>query len=52
MSISTVLLVEVTGLYTGGFAACFQGIARVAYTVLHLQGMDDNVANMIYNGLF
>jgi hypothetical protein len=52
MSISTVLLVEVTGLYTGGFAACFQGIARVAYTVLRLQDVNEKLANMIYNALF
>jgi hypothetical protein len=52
MSISTVLLVEVTGLYTGGFAACFQGIARVVYVTLNLKGVNPTLANTIYNGLF
>jgi hypothetical protein len=52
MSFSTVLLVEVTGLYTGGFAACFQGIARVVYVALNLNHVNETLANTIYNGLF
>jgi uncharacterized membrane-anchored protein YitT (DUF2179 family) len=53
MSISTVLLVEMTGLYTGGFAACFQGVARVVYVVLHLNNIvSPTLANVIYNALF
>lgn len=52
MSVSTVILVESTGLYTGGFAACFQGIARVVYVALSLKGMDHNLANVIFNALF
>jgi hypothetical protein len=52
MSISTVLLVEVTGLYVGGFAACFQGVARVVYVALNLKGVNPTLANTIYNALF
>jgi hypothetical protein len=52
MSISTTLLVEVTGLYTGGFGACFQGVARVVYAALSLKGVDHTLANTIYNALF
>jgi uncharacterized membrane-anchored protein YitT (DUF2179 family) len=52
MSISTVILVESTGLYTGGFGACFQGIARVAYVALSLKNVNPEVANIIYNALF
>jgi uncharacterized membrane-anchored protein YitT (DUF2179 family) len=55
MSIATVLLVEVTGLYTGGFAACLQGIARLVYTAMMKHASGDNaelVANYVFNGLF
>jgi hypothetical protein len=40
MGIATLLLVEVTGLYSGGTAALFQGIARLFYVLIV-----DNVQN-------
>jgi uncharacterized membrane-anchored protein YitT (DUF2179 family) len=52
MSISTVLLVEVTGLYAGGFGACFQGVARTVYVVLKLHDVNERLASTIFNALF
>jgi uncharacterized membrane-anchored protein YitT (DUF2179 family) len=56
MSVATVLLVEVTGLYTGGFGACLQGVARLVYTAMMKHANDPNnaslVANYVFNGLF
>jgi hypothetical protein len=52
MSISTVLLVEVTGLYTGGFGAFLQGVARIVYTALCKNGVNGETSVVIYNALF
>ncbi|MBQ6954724.1 MAG: YitT family protein [Mycoplasma sp.] len=54
MGIATLLLVEITGLYSGGTAALFQGIARLFYVLIV-----DNVQNtgaiwigFVYNIMF
>ncbi|GHU47977.1 hypothetical protein FACS1894218_3660 [Bacilli bacterium] len=55
MSLATFFLVEVTGLYTGGFSACFQGVARLVYAKLMLNANDEHaqlVAKTVYNALF
>ncbi|GHU27394.1 hypothetical protein FACS1894152_3970 [Bacilli bacterium] len=56
MSLATFFLVEVTGLYTGGFSACFQGVARLVYAKLMLfaKGNDhaEFIAKTVYNALF
>ncbi|GHU31947.1 hypothetical protein FACS1894166_04330 [Bacilli bacterium] len=59
MSIFTVLLVEVTGLYAGGFSACFQGVARLVYAAMmkHAGGAGATAtaaytAQVVYNALF
>jgi uncharacterized membrane-anchored protein YitT (DUF2179 family) len=56
MSIATVLLVEVTGLYTGGFSACLQGVARLVYVAMMKNASNDaaaqEVANIVFNALF
>jgi uncharacterized membrane-anchored protein YitT (DUF2179 family) len=55
MSIATVILVEVTGLYTGGFGACFQGVARLVYASMmkHSTGAHaEYIAQVVYNALF
>lgn len=52
----TVLLVQSTGLYTGGFGACFQGIARLVYAAIMKKDVDDHknkmIARIVYNALF
>lgn len=57
----TAILVQSTGLYTGGFNACFQGIARFVYAILRKkagEGVSDInrnqvlIAKVVYNALF
>lgn len=56
MSIITIFLVEVTGLYTGGTTAFFQGLARFFYSLISVysKNLRDNVQliGMIYNLMF
>ncbi|MDR0986046.1 MAG: DUF2179 domain-containing protein [Mycoplasmataceae bacterium] len=54
MSIATVLLVEVTGLYTGGFGAFLQGVARLTYSGISNSVLKDNpyIAQIIFNAMF
>lgn len=54
MGIATLLLVEITGLYSGGTAALFQGIARLFY-VLIVDNVNDTSAvwiGFVYNIMF
>ena len=54
MGIGTLLLVEVTGLYSGGTAALFQGIARLFY-VLIVKNVENTGAvwiDFVYNIMF
>lgn len=50
MAFLTAILVENTGLYTGGIAAMFQGVARLSYVGLSQAGSD--AAELVYNALF
>jgi hypothetical protein len=52
MSIATVLLVQVTGLYTGGFGACLQGVARMVYVALCKNNVNQETSTLIFNALF
>lgn len=54
MGIATLLLVEIVGLYSGGTAALFQGVARFAY-VLIVDRIQDTTAvwiDYVYNIMF
>lgn len=53
MSFFSVLLVQSTGLYTGGFGAICQGIARLVYASLNINEVSSNETRLIiYNVLF
>ncbi len=56
MSIITIFLVEVTGLYTGGTTAFFQGLARFFYSLISVYvpslRNDVQTIGMIYNLMF
>jgi hypothetical protein len=54
MSFFSVLLVQSTGLYTGGFGAICQGIARLVYASLNKSNTfnSDETRLVIYNLLF
>lgn len=53
MSFLTLLLVQNTGLYTGGITAMFQGVARLAFVGLTKSvAVDAGTATLIYDALF
>jgi len=52
MSFVTVILVENTGLYSGGITALFQGIARISYAAMDKNHVNPELADIIYNLLF
>jgi uncharacterized membrane-anchored protein YitT (DUF2179 family) len=53
LSFSVVIFVQSTGLYTGGFGALFQGIARLTFLLLSLHNSSHAEMNaIIYNILF
>jgi hypothetical protein len=53
MSFFSVILVQATGLYTGGFGAICQGIARITYTALNKDGVgSESMRLVVYNLLF
>lgn len=56
MSLITIFLVEVTGLYTGGTTAFFQGLARFFYSIISVFNQDirqnHTLLNAIYNLMF
>ncbi len=56
MSIVTIFLVEVTGLYTGGTTAFFQGLSRFFYSLISVYSSnlrdDPQLIGMIYNLMF
>jgi uncharacterized membrane-anchored protein YitT (DUF2179 family) len=60
MSLAGNFFVKATGLYTGGTSACFQGLARLVYTII-LKGYggydtansaQKEMATIVYNILF
>jgi uncharacterized membrane-anchored protein YitT (DUF2179 family) len=49
MATASTILVQSTGLYTGGTGALFQGIARLTYSTMH---GDKETALVVYNALY
>lgn len=53
MSVATIFLVEVTGLYIGGTTSFFQGLARMFYSLIKVFGnVSEKVLPIIYNLMF
>lgn len=52
MSITTLLLVQNSGLYSSGVAGIFQAVARFSQAALRNDGVDLNTVNLIYNIMF
>lgn len=52
MSITTLLLVQNSGLYSSGVAGIFQAIARFSQAMLRKGGLDLDTVNLIYNIMF
>ncbi len=52
MSFIVLLVVESTGLYTGGVTALFQGVARLANVIMYEAGVDATTTSIVYNVLF
>ncbi len=53
MSIATIFLVEVTGLYIGGTTSFFQGLARMFFSLIKVFGnVSEDLLPIIYNLMF
>lgn len=46
------VLIQSTGLYTGGLGAFFQGVARVVNTKLTMDKLDASTTRVVYNAMF
>ncbi|MGL4951488.1 MAG: YitT family protein [Mycoplasma sp.] len=52
MSVASVFLVQNTGLYSAGIGGVFQGIARIAETIMIKSNVDHNTVVGVYNSIF
>ncbi len=51
-SVITFFFVDITGLYSSGTSGLFQGFARLIGTALSLHGVNQDISNDVYQGLF